>query len=142
MKHEEILELIREVSNSNLTSFEYEEGDTVLVFQKKEKECVVTQSANVVVEKPVVAETKPVVEKTGTIVASPLVGTFYAAPEENADAFVHVGDTVKKGQVIAIVEAMKLMNEIEAECDGTVEEILVKNGQMVEFGQPLFRIAE
>ena len=69
-----------------------------------------------------------------------LVGTFYAAPSEEAAPFVCVGDTVKKGQTLAIVEAMKLMNEIESEFDGVVEEILVKNGQAVEYGQPLFRL--
>ena len=63
------------------------------------------------------------------------------APEEGAKPFVQVGDTVKRGQVVAIVEAMKLMNEIESDFDGTVTEILVKNGQAVEYGQPLFRIA-
>ena len=77
----------------------------------------------------------------GVFVTSPLVGTFYTAPAEDAEPFVKVGDTVKKGQVVAIVEAMKLMNEIESDFDGTVTEILVKNGQAVEYGQPLFRIA-
>ena len=71
---------------------------------------------------------------------SPLVGTFYAAPSEDADPFVKIGDKVKKGQGLAIVEAMKLMNEIESEFDGTVKEILVENEQMVEFGQPMFVI--
>lgn len=76
----------------------------------------------------------------GKLVESPLVGTFYAAPAEDAAPFVSVGDTVKKGQTLAIIEAMKLMNEIESEYDGTVAEILVENGQPVEYGQPLFRI--
>lgn len=74
------------------------------------------------------------------IVASPLVGTFYSAPSPEADAFVQVGDSVKKGQVLGIIEAMKLMNEIESEYDGTVEAILVENEDVVEYGQPLFRI--
>lgn len=74
------------------------------------------------------------------LVESPLVGTFYAAPSEDASPFVAVGDIVKKGQTLAIIEAMKLMNEIESEYDGTVAEILVENGQPVEYGQPLFRI--
>lgn len=76
----------------------------------------------------------------GKIVESPLVGTFYAAPTEEAAPFVSVGDSVKKGQTLAIIEAMKLMNEIESEYDGIIEEILVKNGQPVEYGQPIFRI--
>lgn len=73
-------------------------------------------------------------------VESPMVGTFYVAPSEGAEPFVSVGDKVKKGQVIGIIEAMKLMNEIEAHEDGVVEEILVDNEQMVEFGQVLLKI--
>ena len=76
----------------------------------------------------------------GTLVKSPLVGTFYAAKAEGEAPFVSVGDKVTKGQVIGIIEAMKLMNEIEAECDGTVAEILVENEQLVEYGQPLVRL--
>ena len=76
----------------------------------------------------------------GNVVKSPLVGTFYNAPSPDAEPYVKVGDTVKKGQVLAIVEAMKLMNEIESEFDGTVEKILVSNEEVVEYGQPLFVI--
>ena len=79
-------------------------------------------------------------ESTGQIVKSPLVGTFYAAPAEDADPFVRTGDKIKQGQVLAIVEAMKLMNDIESDFDGEVAEILVENGQPVEYGQPLFVI--
>ena len=94
--------------------------------------------AAIAAEAPVVtADSAP---SGGKLVESPLVGTFYAAPAEDAAPFVAVGDTVKKGQTLAIVEAMKLMNEIESEFDGIVEEILVENGQAVEYGQPLFRI--
>ena len=74
----------------------------------------------------------------GTVVASPLVGIFYSAPSPEDEPFVTVGDTVKKGQTLGVIEAMKLMNEIESECDGIVKEVLVENGEMVEFGQPLF----
>ena len=73
-------------------------------------------------------------------VKSPIVGIFYTAPAENADPYVSIGDTVKKGQTLCIVEAMKLMNEIESEFDGTVKAILVKNGDLVEFDQPMFVI--
>ena len=76
----------------------------------------------------------------GNVVESPLVGTFYAAPSEDAPAFVKVGDIVKKGQILAIVEAMKLMNDIESDFDGEVAEILVENGTPVEYGEPLFII--
>ncbi len=71
---------------------------------------------------------------------SPLVGTFYNAPSPDSPAYVKVGDTVKKGQILGIIEAMKLMNEIESDYDGVVTEILIKNEETVEFGQPLFRI--
>jgi acetyl-CoA carboxylase biotin carboxyl carrier protein len=74
------------------------------------------------------------------IVTSPIVGTFYSAPSPEADAFVRVGDRVRKGQVLCIVEAMKLMNEIESDVDGVIAEIHPKNGQPVEFGEPLFGV--
>ena len=93
-----------------------------------------------------IALTPPVEAKSGegagTFVSSPFVGTFYRAPSPEAPSFVEVGQTVRKGQVVCIVEAMKLMNEIEAESDGKVEEILVKNGEHVEYGQHLIRVAK
>ncbi len=86
------------------------------------------------------APIQAVEEPVGNVVTSPLVGRFYVAPAEDAEPFVKVGDTVQKGQVLAIVEAMKLMNEIESDYDGVVAEILADNGEGVEYGQPLFRI--
>jgi acetyl-CoA carboxylase biotin carboxyl carrier protein len=85
------------------------------------------------------ADAKPA-DKPGVVVTSPFVGTFYRAPSPESPPFVDVGSKVKKGQTLCIVEAMKLMNEIEAETDGTVAEILVQNATPVEFGEPLFRI--
>jgi oxaloacetate decarboxylase alpha subunit len=88
----------------------------------------------------------PAVEKTekpiesGVLLTSPFVGTFYRAPAPEAPPFVEVGQNVRKGQVVCIVEAMKLMNEIESEFDGKILEILVKNAERVEYGQSLFRI--
>ncbi|MCP3105102.1 acetyl-CoA carboxylase biotin carboxyl carrier protein [Myxococcus sp. K15C18031901] len=79
-------------------------------------------------------------EKPGHVVSSPFVGTFYRTPAPDQPAFVDVGSVVKKGQVLCIIEAMKLMNEIESEVSGRVAEILVENGRPVEFGQALFRI--
>jgi len=76
----------------------------------------------------------------GHVVTSPMVGTFYRAPSPGADPFVQVGDSVKEGQTICIIEAMKLLNEIECDKAGVVKEILVENGQAVEYGQPLFVI--
>ena len=85
------------------------------------------------------AEAKAV-EAPGTLVSSPFVGTFYRAPSPDSPPFTEAGQKVKKGQVLCIVEAMKLMNEIECEVDGTVAEIFVQNATPVEFGEKLFRI--
>lgn len=85
---------------------------------------------------PAAAETSP----EGHVVKSPMVGTFYRAASPDAKPFVEVGEVVKEGQTICIVEAMKLMNEIEVDASGTVKAILVENGQPVEYGQPLFVI--
>jgi acetyl-CoA carboxylase biotin carboxyl carrier protein len=79
-------------------------------------------------------------EPKGTLVKSPMVGTFYRSPSPGAKAFVELGQTVKPGDTLCIIEAMKLLNEIEAEVGGEVKEILVENGQAVEYGQPLFVI--
>jgi acetyl-CoA carboxylase biotin carboxyl carrier protein len=80
-------------------------------------------------------------EPEGHVVKSPIVGTFYRAASPDAKSFVEVGDTVKEGDTLCIIEAMKLMNEIEADASGVVKSILVENGQPVEFGQPLFVLA-
>ena len=154
MEFENLLTLIKAVSDSELTDFAYEENGTSIRLKKKKETVVVTgnssdvpvmglnavpitgQNIDVNAETVQAASSEP----EGMIVKSPLVGTFYAAPSEDADPFVSVGDQVKKGQTLAIVEAMKLMNEIESDFDGKVEEIYVENGQAVEYGQPLFRI--
>jgi len=86
------------------------------------------------------AAAAPAEEEELHVVKSPIVGTFYASPSPGASAFVAVGDTVEKGQVICIVEAMKLMNEIESDAGGEIVKCLVSNGQPIEFGQPLFAI--
>ncbi len=86
------------------------------------------------------ASTAPIPTGAGSTVTSPIVGIFYAAPMENADPYVKVGDMVKKGDVLCIIEAMKLMNEIVAERDGKITEVLVENGQLVDYGCPLFRM--
>ena len=90
---------------------------------------------------PATARPEPGPNGQTATVSSPFVGTFYRAPTPNAPAFVEVGQRVKKGQVLCIVEAMKLMNEIESEVDGVVAACLVDNAQPVEYGQPLFRVA-
>ena len=86
---------------------------------------------------PVAAETPA---ETGHVVKSPMVGTFYRAPSPGAKPFVEVGDSIKEGQPICIIEAMKIMNEIEADGSGVIKRMLCENGQAVEFGQPLFII--
>jgi len=88
---------------------------------------------------PVAAEAAPQAP-AGHIVTSPMVGSFYRAPSPGAAPFVNVGDTVKEGQTVCIIEAMKLLNEIECDKAGVIKEILVENGQAVEYGQPLFVI--
>ena len=166
MKVEQVLQLIEAVSASTLTEFKYEEGGVKLSLKKTGDKIVQVQGPavqTVVPAAPAVIpaavstaaaapaaqisaqETAASVEESapetaGNVVKSPLVGTFYAAPAEEAEPFVKVGDSVKEGQVLAIVEAMKLMNEIESDYSGTVKEILVENGQAVEYGQPLFVI--
>ena len=164
MKVEQVLELIKAVSDSELTEFKYEEDGVKLSLKKTSDKIVQVQApAAPVIAPPVMpaapapvpaaapvsaptgaeapAEASAEGEVKGNVVKSPLVGTFYAAPAEDADPFVKVGDSVKAGQVLAIVEAMKLMNEIESDFTGTITEILVENGQAVEYGQPLFVIS-
>lgn len=168
MKVEQVLELVKAVSDSELTEFKYEEDGVKLSLKKTSDRIVQVQAPAAPAAAPVIAPAvmpaapapvpaaAPVSapagaeapaaasvesEIKGNIVKSPLVGTFYAAPAEDADPFVKVGDSVKEGQVLAIVEAMKLMNEIESDFTGTVTEILVENGQAVEYGQPLFVIS-
>ena len=91
---------------------------------------------------PAAAAAAPAAEAAGTYISSPFVGTFYRAPSPEAPSFVDVGQAVRKGQVVCIVEAMKLMNEIEAEFEGKIEDILVQNGEHVEYGQHLFRLSK
>ncbi len=156
MEFENLIKLIDTVSASELTGFKYEEKGLKLQMSKGDGEVkVVAAPAAPLPAAPLPAGPAPVpvaeapaplkeeaeeAAKPGKVVESPLVGTFYAAPAEDAEPFVTVGSAVKKGQTLAIVEAMKLMNEIESDYDGTVAEILVENGQPVEYGQPLFRI--
>ena len=154
MEMEKMIELIDAVSKSDLTGFKYEEEGIKLHLSKKENTCYVTEnlSAPVNAVTTSAAEIKKAAEgdqisgtsaeeiPVGNVVESPLVGAFYAAPAGDAESFVKVGDRVEKGQTLGIVEAMKLMNEIESDYSGTVAEILVNNQEGVEYGQPLFRI--
>lgn len=145
---EAILKVMDRFDKSNMSKFMYVTEKYTFQLEAEKTPVVATQPVVVSGAAPLqsVAESIVVSDATdkdkieGTIITSPLVGTFYAAKAEGQEPFISVGDTVKKGQVIGIVEAMKLMNEIEAEADGTVAEILVENEQLVEFGQPLVRL--
>ena len=140
MNFEEMLRLIDKVSDSSLSSFEYETEELKLSIQCGEKAVLTATPAVSEAEPRETVSGKKEELPEGKLVKSPLVGTFYAAPSQDAAPYVKVGDPVKKGQVLAIVEAMKLMNEIESDFDGTVAEVYVKNGESVEYGMPLFRI--
>lgn len=140
MNFEEMLRLIDKVSASSLSSFEYETEELKLSIQCGEKAVLTATPAVSEAEARETVSGKKEELPEGKLVKSPLVGTFYAAPSQDAAPYVKVGDPVKKGQVLAIVEAMKLMNEIESDFDGTVAEVYVKNGESVEYGMPLFRI--
>lgn len=140
MDIKEIIALMEAVSENGLTTLELEHGDT-RIKMKREPEKTGTESMAV---RQIVREYENVdsmvYTESGNRITCPLVGTFYSAPAPDAEDFVKVGDHVKKGQVVGIVEAMKLMNEIESEYDGIVEAVLVENESMVEYGQPLFII--
>ncbi len=148
MEFENLITLIREVSSSELTDFSMKDGDFKISMGKREKKMIVTSqegTAVVTSEKFISAEDVKTSEEEKTVISgnqvkAPLVGTYYSASAPDAEPFVQIGDTVKKGQTLGIIEAMKLMNEIESEYDGVVEDILVENGQMVEYGQVLFVI--
>ena len=139
MELSNIIELIHAVSDSNLTQFNLQDGN-LNISMSAEKTIVQQAAAQSAVQKQITGQATGTETFTGNVVKSPLVGTYYAASSPDSAPFVKVGDKVSKGQVLGIVEAMKLMNEIESEFDGTVKEILVENEQMVEFGQPMFVI--
>lgn len=149
MELENVIKLINAVSESSLTSFSMEDGDTKLSLGVDRSDRTVvkdTASAADIVNSDNGSESglnKSDIKTSDDdvlTVNSPLVGVFYSSASPEADAYVAIGDRVKKGQVIGIVEAMKLMNEIESDYDGVVTDILVDNEQMVEYGQPMFVI--
>ena len=145
MEFNQIITLIETVSSSKLSHFDLEEGNLKISMKKEKKGNVKYVREEIPFEAAVVeteeAEEKPA-QVTGSVIKSPLVGKFYSAPSPDEENFVKEGDVVKKGQVLGIVEAMKLMNEIESEFNGTVKKILVNNEDTVEYGQDLFIIEE
>ena len=144
MKVQEIISLMKAVSDYGMTELKLDDGTMKLSLRKEAVIQEAVEKQPVILAAPVgneeTMQRAEVSFSSDQVVASPLVGTFYSAPSPDADYFVKVGDTVKKGQVLGIIEAMKLMNEIESDFDGVVEAILVKNEEVVEYGQPLFRI--
>ena len=136
MNESDILKYANLMSELGLTGLEVTENDRVVRLERNPAPQTAAPVQTVQVgDVPQSAANEDLIE-----ISSPMVGVFYAAPAEDADPYVQVGDRVKKGQTLCIVEAMKLMNEIVAETDGQIVEICAQNGQVVDFGCPLFRI--
>ena len=146
MDIEKIRAIIEALERTDITKFEYQDDDERLVIRRGRGAVTATVTpiaaapAPVAAAAPAPAAKAEAEQKPGHIVTSPFVGTFYRAPSPESPPYVDVGQMVQKGQTLCIVEAMKLMNEIEAEVSGRIAEIFVENGEPVEFGQPLFRI--
>ena len=146
MDLEKIAGLVKIIEDSSLTQFTYKDDDLKITMSKLDHPPVI--APGMVQQAPpapaAATETAVNVEETQEdnvlFIVSPIVGTFYSAPAPDVPAFVKVGDTVKNGQTVCILEAMKLMNEIQSEFDCEIEAILVSNEQKVEYGQPLFRV--
>ncbi len=148
MEYEKIKQLMEDMGNSKLSSIDIDFPDGTKISMKKENKEVVkvieASKENILNTETVKnnLEDSVVEEKNieGNVVKSPMVGTFYLKPSPTSEPYVSIGQKVSKGDVLCIVEAMKLMNEIESEFDGEIAEILVKDGEAVEYGKPLFRI--
>lgn len=151
MEYNEIKKLMDDMGNSKLTELEIEFPDGIKISMKKDDNkklaapapVVVPQAQvpmNIIQAQASVEVKKDEVKVEGNVVKSPMVGTFYSKSSPTAESFVKVGSKVKKGDTLCIIEAMKLMNEIESEFDGEIAEILVNDENMVEYGQPLFII--
>ncbi|TBU76716.1 acetyl-CoA carboxylase biotin carboxyl carrier protein [Pseudomonas daroniae] len=145
-KVKKLIELLEE---SGIDELEIKEGEESVRISRHGKQPAYVQPTYAPAPAPVAAAAAPVAAEAaapaaaklnGTVVRSPMVGTFYRAASPTSGNFVEVGSTVKKGDILCIVEAMKMMNHIEAETSGTIESILVENGQPVEYDQPLFTI--
>ena len=142
MEYENIKQLIEEMGNSKLTAVDIEFPDGTQISMKKDKmqekiiQNIPTVENNTIENQ--IKENKN--EKKGNIIKSPMVGIFYLKPSPTAEPYIEIGKEVKKGDVLCIIEAMKLMNELESEYTGKVTEVLVKDGEAVEYGTPLLRI--
>lgn len=155
MEIKDLMALLDYVDHSSLAYVDYKsEADHIVISKEvpgfsapteNTAPVAVTQEAVAPVASaptPAPEVTPEVVEAEGTAVESPMVGVVYLQPQPDAESFVKVGDRVERGQVVCIIEAMKLMNEIQAPASGIITEILVENEQVVEFNQPLMRIQE
>lgn len=150
MEYKEIKQLMEDMENSSLSSLDISLPDGTKISIQKEnheetKNYTVQSSKTVKIEDNEKEEQKIIESKTSNnenrkIVKAPMVGTFYLKPSPTSEAYVEIGKTVKKGDTLCIIEAMKLMNEIESEFDGKIIEICVKDGEAVEYGKPLFVI--
>lgn len=146
MEYEQIKKLMDDMGDSKLTAIDIEFPEGIKIsMKKKEKEIVAVETVAkqvtpIVEQAEVKQEKKEEVKKEGKAIISPMVGTFYSKPSPTAKPYVEVGKKVKKGDILCIIEAMKLMNEIEAEQDGEIVEVLVNDGDMVDYGKELFRI--
>ena len=133
MKEADIRKYARLMGELGLTGLEIKDKDSVVRLERSSAPATVPAA-------PVSAVPAEPADSDLVPVCSPLVGTFYSAPAENGEPYVKVGDRVERGTVLCLIEAMKLMNEITAETDGTVAEVCVQNGQVVDYGRALFRI--
>ena len=144
MDLEKIEGLVKIIENSSLTQFTIKDGDLKITMSKLDHPPVVAAGAPMMAPPlqaaAAAADAAKEEEDEQLFITSPIVGTFYSAPAPDAPAFVKVGDQVKNGQTVCILEAMKLMNEIQSEFDCEIEAVLVSNEQKVEYGQPLFRV--
>ena len=144
MEYEKIKQLMDDMGNSKLSSIDIDFPDGTKISMKKNENVEISTKAMKSSSQDVKKEESELEqssnENTGKIVNSPMVGTFYIKPNPSANPYVEVGKKVKKGDVLCIIEAMKLMNEIESEFDGEIAEIFIKDGEAVESGKALFRI--
>ncbi len=144
MDLEKIEGLVKIIEESSLKEFTYKEGDVKITMSKLDHPPVVAagvpMAPSAAAPAPAPAAVQEEEEEEQLFITSPIVGTFYSAPAPDAPPFVKVGEQVKNGQTVCILEAMKLMNEIQSEFDCEIEAVLVSNEQKVEYGQPLFRV--
>lgn len=142
MEYEKIKQLIDDMGNSKLTNIDIEFADGTKISMKKEpiqEKVIVNKKIEEVATSEEIKE-KEITQTEGKIVKSPMVGTFYLKPSPTSNPYVEIGKEVKTGDTLCIIEAMKLMNEIESEFTGKIAEIFVKDGSPVEYGTPLFKI--